>query len=406
MVTVFLKKSINSFINEIRALSTSLFIIFISTLPNAHADVSLTKGWNLLGNSSAVTASTLLFTSDQVLSVWAWDNTSSTWKFFSPSTEFTDGGAAYAVKNGYKALTTVPAFQGFWVNASKDFVLPITATNSAASATSSLITPFINNTAFSNLPFFFWEQTVGGSYTGEIQSGFALLKSSSDVTVYGADDTYTMFQFSNRTQPTSLSSNSTGIIITDTFSLDTKTISCVLSSQITSIATMNGGLGFTQMDYQNLTGSSSNCDSNKTKMQTFYPLDGNFSVSDLKGKTLTVGQTCGTSINQITIATDSGGNFSIQGNICSIKQQNYFGAFNVRDVTNPKVANGAVANVGNFSGLLRLTPAGYNATMRAAKAPTMFLARSVDGLVYYFSLSYGASPGQLAGGMLYLVSLQ
>ena len=69
MVTVFLKKSINSFINEIRALSTSLFIIFISTLPNAHADVSLTKGWNLLGNSSAVTASTLLFTSDQVLIV-------------------------------------------------------------------------------------------------------------------------------------------------------------------------------------------------------------------------------------------------------------------------------------------------------------------------------------------------
>jgi hypothetical protein len=36
----------------------------------------------------------------------------------------------------------------------------------------------------------------------------------------------------------------------------------------------------------------------------------------------------------------------------------------------------------------------------------MLLSRSVDGLVYYFNISDGNSPGQLAGGLLNFVSVQ
>jgi hypothetical protein len=165
-------------------------------------------------------------------------------------------------------------------------------------------------------------------------------------------------------------------------------------------------MGFSEMYYQNIDGSSTQCESNKTEFQTAYPLDTNFTAANLKGKTLKVAQICGSAINQISITSDASGKFSISGTICSIKQQNYFNAVNVRNVSNPTVANGTMADVSDFPSLVRLIPSDYNATMRAAFAPTMLLSRSVDGLVYYFNISDGNSPGQLAGGSLNLISLQ
>jgi len=85
------------------------------------AEFSVGKGWNLLGTSTDITANTVFTNSDAVVSVWSWDNATSTWKFFSPSKSFTDGGAAYAVSKGYSPLTKITAAQGFWVNAATAF---------------------------------------------------------------------------------------------------------------------------------------------------------------------------------------------------------------------------------------------------------------------------------------------
>ena len=379
-------------------------LMFCLTAATSHADVSVTKGWNLLGNSNEVSVATTLANSDQVISVWAWDSTTTNWKFYSPSKNFNDGGAAYATGKGYTPLTKVAAFQGFWVNASTDFVLPITGTSSTN--VTSPITPFLNNTSLSNLPFFIWSETVGGSYAGERQSVFAYLNSNKETVIFSGDDTYTKLTSLNRTQINSLRTSQTGLTVTDTFSQKSQSVPCTITTLINSVSTINGGMGFSEMYYQNIDGSSTQCESNKTEFQTAYPLDTNFTAANLKGKTLKVAQICGSAINQISITSDASGKFSISGTICSIKQQNYFNAVNVRNVSNPTVANGTMADVSDFPSLVRLIPSDYNATMRAAFAPTMLLSRSVDGLVYYFNISDGNSPGQLAGGSLNLISLQ
>lgn len=376
----------------------------VSVLPS-HAEVNLSKGWNLLGNSTEVVVANSLANSDQVISVWAWDSSTTNWKFYSPSKSFTDGGAAYATSKGYLPLTKISAFQGFWVNAASDFVLPITGSNSASTTVSPPITNLLNNTPLANSNFFLWIHTVGGQYAGERQSGFLQVKNN-DLTTYSGDDTYRKFSSVNRVQSSALNASQTGITVTDTYSQQSQSFTCPMSTKLTSLQNFNGGVGFTFMFYQNIDGSSTLCESNKTVSQTAYPLDTNFSASNLKGKTLKLAQICDNTINQISITTDISGSFSITGTICSIKQQNYFNAVNTRNVSNPTVANGNIEDVTDFSGLMRLKPAGYNAAMREGHAPTMLLSRSVDGLVYYFNISDGNSPGQLAGGLLNLISLQ
>lgn len=381
-------------------------VMFSLAVPTSYADVSVNKGWNLLGNSNEVSVATTLANSDQVISVWAWDSTATNWKFYSPSKSFTDGGAAYATGKGYTPLTKVAAFQGFWVNASTDFVLPITGSNSTSTTASPPITTLLNNTPLTNSAFYVWTHTVGGQSAGERQSGFLYVKNNDLNFNYSGDDTYRKFTSLNRVQSTALNASQTGVTLTDTFTQQSQSFTCPMSTTLTSLENFNGGLGFTFMYYQNMDGSNTQCESNKTEFQTAYPLDTNFTSSSLKGKTLKVAQICGSAINQISITTDASGNFSISGTICSIKQQNYFNAVNVRNVSNPTVANGTMADVSDFPNLVRLTPSGYNASMRAALAPTMLLSRSVDGLMYYFNLSDGGSPGQLAGGLLPLISLQ
>lgn len=400
-------KSNPKFSETHKTTSSRLLILILGLATMAsHAEVSLNKGWNLLGNSSEVVVGTSLANSDQVISVWAWDSTTTTWKFYSPSKSFTDGGAAYATSKGYVPLKKVPSFQGFWVNAATDFVLPIAASNSTNTTASPPITTLLNNTPLVNSSFYVWSHTVGGQNAGERQSSFLFIKNNELNLSYAGDDTYRKFTPLNRVQTSALNASQTGVTLTDTFTQQSQSFTCPMSTTLTSLANFNGGMGFTFMYYQNMDGSNTQCESNKTELQTAYPLDESFTASNLKGKTLKLAQICGNTINQISITTDAGGNFAISGTICSIKQQNYYSAINARNVTNPTVANGDIEDVPDFPSLVRLKPTGYNATMRTTYAPTMLLSRSVDGLVYYFNISDGSSPGQLAGGLLNLISLQ
>ena len=397
-------KNTTTFMPTLRARSAMAALMLCISAVSSHADVNVLKGWNLLGNASEVAVATALANSDQVISVWAWDSATSNWKFYSPSKNFTDGGAAYASSKGYTPLTKVAAFQGFWVNAATDFVLPIKA--SSSTSVTPPIAPFLSNTSLSNLPFFLWSEAVGGSYAGERQSSFVYLNGNNSTFLYSGDDTFTKLTFLNKTQTSALRTTHTGITVTDTFSQKSQSVNCPTSTVMNSLSTVNGGMGLSQMYYQNIDSSSTQCEKNKTELHNVYPIDTNFTATSLKGKTLKVAQICDGNINQVTITTDASGNFSISGTICSIRQQNYVNAINTRNVSNPTVANGTMADVTDFPNLVRLIPAGYNATMRAAYAPTMLLSRSVDGLVYYFNISDGNSPGQLAGGLLNFVSVQ
>jgi len=79
----------------------------------------------LLGNgtNTAITASTTFNNSSNVLSVWKWNSATTSWAFYSPST---DGGAAYAKNQGYEILTTIKPGEGYWVNAASNFSISIT----------------------------------------------------------------------------------------------------------------------------------------------------------------------------------------------------------------------------------------------------------------------------------------
>lgn len=100
-----------------------IFLILTVVSLASRADVTVGKGWNLLGTSNAISADNIFINSDLVISVWSWDNATTSWRFFTPSKNFTDGGAAYAASKGYSPLTKVPADQGFWINAAKEFTI-------------------------------------------------------------------------------------------------------------------------------------------------------------------------------------------------------------------------------------------------------------------------------------------
>jgi hypothetical protein len=90
------------------------------TAPTA-IQLNLVAGWNLLGNSvhAPLTVATTFPDSNKVATVWKWAPATAQWAFYSPA--LSDGGQAYAAKNGYLFLSTINEGEGFWVNAGSDF---------------------------------------------------------------------------------------------------------------------------------------------------------------------------------------------------------------------------------------------------------------------------------------------
>ncbi|MFM9967942.1 MAG: hypothetical protein ACKVQK_06030 [Burkholderiales bacterium] len=79
---------------------------------------NLQAGWNLLGAGQSdppLSVATAFGDQAKYSSVWKWIGSSKKWAFYSPL--MADGGQSYAVANGYLALTTIDAGEGFWVNA-------------------------------------------------------------------------------------------------------------------------------------------------------------------------------------------------------------------------------------------------------------------------------------------------
>jgi hypothetical protein len=101
------------------------------------SSISFVAGWNLVGNSVAaqLPVATLSTFGDptKVSTVWKWETTSGNstsipypaWAFYTPSTLYTDGGAAYAAGKRYDALTTINGGEGFWVYAIKPFTVSL-----------------------------------------------------------------------------------------------------------------------------------------------------------------------------------------------------------------------------------------------------------------------------------------
>ena len=91
--------------------------------------LTLPIGWNLLGNgwNQSLSVATLLGDKTKVTTVWKWDTTTSSWKFFTPSMT-TQELQNYATSKGYGILSEISAGEGFWVNVAQVFnlILPDT----------------------------------------------------------------------------------------------------------------------------------------------------------------------------------------------------------------------------------------------------------------------------------------
>jgi len=90
------------------------------------AFIGLVPGWNLIGNARTAPwdVATLFNDPAKVVTVWKWvGGATPAWAFYSPL--LPDGGAAYALANGYQVLTTVNGGEGVWVNAQVGFSLTL-----------------------------------------------------------------------------------------------------------------------------------------------------------------------------------------------------------------------------------------------------------------------------------------
>jgi alpha-tubulin suppressor-like RCC1 family protein len=79
---------------------------------------ALTGGWNLIATGEAHTPSAFKETVGSFKTLWAWNNSTNGWYFYSPALEASGGLAGYLGKNGYLdfgGLTFQPT-TGFWVN--------------------------------------------------------------------------------------------------------------------------------------------------------------------------------------------------------------------------------------------------------------------------------------------------
>ena len=97
------------------------FILAIATAAfsiSAFAQITLTTGWNMLGNSNAtpVTVSAAFNDPAKITSVWKWNKAASKWAFYAPS--LTDAElVTYTQTKGYEILTTIGQKEGYWINA-------------------------------------------------------------------------------------------------------------------------------------------------------------------------------------------------------------------------------------------------------------------------------------------------
>ena len=101
-----------------------------SVTPFANISLSISNGWNLIGNSfnNYLSVANLFGDSAQVLSVWKWDSTYSKWFFYSPSMT-PISLSTYASNQGYEILTTINPGDGFWLNAASNFALQLPSGN-------------------------------------------------------------------------------------------------------------------------------------------------------------------------------------------------------------------------------------------------------------------------------------
>jgi hypothetical protein len=238
------------------------------------------------------------------------------------------------------------------------------------------------------------ETTDTGVNTGEILNGFRADVGKTSYHIASSDDSY--IEYTNATNFV----YSTPVIgtfdtwnINDTYSSTSSTISC--PSRITFKSSIDDGNGYVQMFEQNYTETSLDCEQ-KNLTQFNYAIDTSLGVSTLSGKTLSFTQRCGASNNSFSIAVAIDASYTVTGTICSIKQQDST-AVNARTETNIVIANGGAVDASNIAGVVRFLPTGYT---HAAGQLVFALAKSVDGSRYYFTLSDGGSPGQLAGGLV------
>ena len=114
--------------------STTLTPSLGSCLPQ----LSLAPGWNLVGNSSgaSLNVESVFGDPNKVISVWKWKVTGDTagityptWAYYSPS--LVGGGSAYASSKGYDLISSIEKGEGFWVNSTSAFSVPLSAQSRA-----------------------------------------------------------------------------------------------------------------------------------------------------------------------------------------------------------------------------------------------------------------------------------
>ncbi|WP_146186308.1 hypothetical protein [Limnohabitans sp. WS1] len=283
----------------------------------------------------------------------------------------------------------------------KNSSVSVVEANSHVDISASMVTSPPDNplSATYNKAYFNYVKTLTGPNAGEILSGFFVQKDPLNFDSLSGDDGFVSFKNSTPMSITGSQAIIDGFQITDTFQNTQQSVSCPTRADFVSYT--NGGNNYVQKVSQNTSGLGL-CEK-KDLMQYRYALSNTFTASSLRGKVITAKQSCGLNTNSIVISIDSSGNYSITGTICSLKQQGF--TLNVRDILNPTVSNGAVADVVGFSGLIRLTPTGYDSVARAAKTPLMLLGKSLTENQLYFSISDGGAPGLLAGGFMKLESI-
>lgn len=130
-----LSRSLQNAFLRLAAFRSTLFRLLALTLLAACAiqargqtNISVTTGWNLLGNGSSTTFDVTAIFGDpaKVFSVWKWVPAKTGWAFYAPSL----AGQAlidYAAGKGYDVLTTITGGEGFWVNANTVFTATLPA---------------------------------------------------------------------------------------------------------------------------------------------------------------------------------------------------------------------------------------------------------------------------------------
>jgi hypothetical protein len=93
--------------------------------PQIAVNLSFVSGWNLVGNAIEAPISVVSVFNDptKVNSVWKWVASKTKWAFYTPTQS--DRGAVFAASEGYEVLETVGGGEGFWVNATAAFSVPL-----------------------------------------------------------------------------------------------------------------------------------------------------------------------------------------------------------------------------------------------------------------------------------------